>query len=109
MTSSSIQKIQFEARGAIIDSLWKEFQKEGFETERGPIKFTAWNKEFVDVVVPITASLLSLLAAVIVAQIGKNKRVRITFNENGDVKEVEAPTKEELIQILQEARKVEIE
>ena len=108
MTNSSINKVHVRAHGAIIDGLWDDLQANGFSGKRSPRYFSQHAVEYVDLAVQLSTPVLATLAAIIVARLGRSKRVKVTFND-GPVREIEAPSAEELMKILDQIKEMEIE
>lgn len=108
MTINNIQSLHIKAPWKIIEELTHEFESsKQIKYERGPLCFSASAYEWVQIAMPLGAAGISALVAILVAKIQQNKRVKVTFNENGKITSIEAPTKEQVIEICNEINNIQ--
>ncbi|WER20888.1 hypothetical protein P2E05_12295 [Providencia stuartii] len=108
MMTKNITDLRIKAHGVIIQEIAKELDSADIQYNRSPICFSAGAPEWVSLALS-TGGITSFIASIIIAMINKNRRVRVVFNDSGLVKEIDAPNKEQLIEILKEVKSVEID
>ncbi|HIE4542181.1 hypothetical protein AB6G22_07735 [Providencia hangzhouensis] len=106
MTSNNIKTILIKAPWKIIDELTNEFDSKAVKHERGPLCFSGGAIEWVQVAIPIGSASIGAIVTILVAKMQQNKRVKVTFNDNGSITSIDAPTKEQAIEICNELNKI---
>lgn len=101
MINSNIGFLRCQAPGRAITALDDELKASGLISHRGPKFFSAGGSEWTDIIIPLASGAIGAVAAILVAHIKKDNRLKIKFNENGTVQEIDAPSKEDLIEIME--------
>lgn len=99
--SSNIESIRIRASGIIITELTKEFDNEQIKYRRGPIYFDLSSKEYLDLFSHLGSVAIGAIAAIIIAKIKKNKKVRIITKDEQGERVIEATTADDLIKVME--------
>lgn len=100
MTTNSINFVRVMAPGKIIDDLGKELKAAEVDFTRSPRYFSGGALEHIDVLITSSASLLEVAAGILIAYIKKDRRVRVSFNDNGTIREIDASSDKNLKEVL---------
>lgn len=106
MTSSNINTILIKAPWKIIEELTTEFESKEVEHRRGPLCFSGGAVEWVEVAIPLASGGIGAIVSILVAKMQQNKRVKVTFNDHGNITSIDAPTKEQAIEICNELKSI---
>ena len=106
MTSNNIKTILIKAPWKIIDELTSEFDSKAVKHERGPLCFSGGAIEWLQVAIPIGSASIGSIVTILFDNMQQNKRVKVTFNDNGSITSIDAPTKEQAIEICNELNKI---
>lgn len=108
MTSKNIWSLRINAHGRVLDHLCAELKNAGVENKRGPMYFSTTAVEYTNILPALISPALSLVAGVIVAFVNKNQRTKISWNDNGTIKEIEAASMKEVFDVLEKVKEINI-
>lgn len=106
--SNNIKSIHIRAPWRIIDELMADFDRNSIQYQRGTLNFSAGALEWIDVLIPLSSAAVGTLGGIIVAKLGQDKSVTVTYHDNGNIASIKAPTQEQFIEIHDKIKDVTI-